>query len=124
MKNKIKTLDLTPTWQGILPALMALLNDGGEEGRKGAIEELKSMAKAADQYRSVALLKDLKPEDNKIKEVADIAQQIFWDVVSLNYPEVKSGDFPPDATMEFDDACETAVDRWLTWNHPALQEKD
>lgn len=118
MKNKIQILDLTPTWQGVLPALLAVLEDGGAEGRKEAIEQLKLMAKGADQYRQVALLKDLKPEDDKVKKVAEVAQLVFWDVVGLNYKEVKSGDFPPDASIKFDLACEQAVDVWLTFNHP------
>lgn len=42
------TIDLTPTWQGMLPLLLALVESGGEEGRKVATEELRNMAKLAD----------------------------------------------------------------------------
>lgn len=121
MKKKVGTLDLTPTWQSLLPALLAVIEDGSGEGRKEAIGQLKEMARGADQYRYVALLTDLKPEDNKMEKVAEVAQQIFWDVVSLNYPEVDTGDFPPDAKFPFDEACEKAVDIWLLFNHPDRQ---
>ena len=43
------TVDLTPTWSGILPALLMVLESGTAEGRKMAREELRRMAQAADQ---------------------------------------------------------------------------
>jgi hypothetical protein len=43
-------IDLTPLWSGILPALIAVLQTGGDEGRKMAIDELYRMAEAADNY--------------------------------------------------------------------------
>jgi len=42
------TIDLTPTWQGVLPILIGALEDGTNEGKKLAREELRRMAKAAD----------------------------------------------------------------------------
>ena len=42
------TIDLTPTWAGVLPILIAGIENGNAEGRKIAIEELKRMAGAAD----------------------------------------------------------------------------
>jgi hypothetical protein len=46
----MKSINLTPTWEGILPALLAVLEDGTETGKKLAREELKRMAKIADFY--------------------------------------------------------------------------
>lgn len=49
-KVQVGTVDLTPTWSGILPALLAVLEDGNAEGKKIAKDELKKMAKVADMY--------------------------------------------------------------------------
>ena len=46
----MKTIDITPTWEGILPALLAVIENGNFEGRKVAIEELTRMAQLADLY--------------------------------------------------------------------------
>jgi hypothetical protein len=48
-----KTIDLTPTWVQVLPALLALLEM--PETRQDALDELSKMAGAADRY--IALVK-------------------------------------------------------------------
>jgi hypothetical protein len=50
-KQKTVTIDLTPTWSGILPALLALLEAGGE-ARATAEKELRKMADAADKWNA------------------------------------------------------------------------
>jgi len=52
----------------------------------------------------------------KPEEVLRKAQDAFWQVVAQSYPEARSGDFPPDAEMAFDNACEQAVKVWLHYN--------
>lgn len=47
-----ETVDLTPTWREVLPALLAIFESGD---RRTAIDELTKMAGAADRY--VALVK-------------------------------------------------------------------
>ncbi len=47
-KKHVVMIDLTPTWQGILPLLLAALEDGTDQGKQIAREELQRMAKAAD----------------------------------------------------------------------------
>lgn len=42
-----KTIDLSPTWESILPVLMVALVDGTEEGKRMARVELQRMAKVA-----------------------------------------------------------------------------
>lgn len=44
-----QTIDITPTWSALLPALIAVARDGTEEGRRAALSELRRMAQAADQ---------------------------------------------------------------------------
>ncbi len=46
----LQTIDCTPTWSGILPALLNVLENGTEEGKKLARIELKRMAEVADKY--------------------------------------------------------------------------
>lgn len=48
--TKTKTIDLTPTWQGILPSLIALLNSDSLKSRQVAESELRRMAGLADGY--------------------------------------------------------------------------
>jgi hypothetical protein len=54
-KNKIKTIDCTPTWEGMLPSILALIEEGNgtKESYKIAKEELLRMAKIADQYAAL-----------------------------------------------------------------------
>ena len=50
MYKNIETIDLTPTWSGILPALLAVIQNGSVEGVKLAEVELRQMARLADLY--------------------------------------------------------------------------
>lgn len=49
-KTLIGTVDLTPSWEEILPGLLAVLQDGNSLGRNLAKVQLYRMAKVADQY--------------------------------------------------------------------------
>lgn len=49
-KTLIETVDLTPTWAGMLPALLAAYRDGTPKGQRIAYEELTRMAGIADAY--------------------------------------------------------------------------
>jgi len=51
--HNVKTVDITPTWSEILPALLALLTM--PQTREDALSELSRMAKLAD--RQVAMIK-------------------------------------------------------------------
>ena len=53
----VQTIDMTPTWRGILPVFLALLENGTAEGRRTAREELGRMADLADSL--VAARRDL-----------------------------------------------------------------
>jgi hypothetical protein len=56
----MRTIDLAPSWQEVLPILLAAVEDGTAEGRKIARKELARMAEAADKYNELA--KAAKPE--------------------------------------------------------------
>ena len=50
MKNEVETVDATPTWEGLLPLYLMSYENGANEGRRAALEELQRMAQLADAY--------------------------------------------------------------------------
>jgi hypothetical protein len=51
IKGKVVgVIDCTPTWVGILPYYLTVLQDGNEKGKEIARKELKRMAEIADLY--------------------------------------------------------------------------
>lgn len=47
-KRKVGTVDMTPTWRGLMPALVAAIENGTPAGRQIAIDELNRLANFAD----------------------------------------------------------------------------
>lgn len=45
-----RIIDETPTWEGLMPAIIAAVENGTAEGRDSAIAELMRLAEAADSY--------------------------------------------------------------------------
>ena len=110
------TVNCTPTWSGVAPWLIEVIKSGTPEGIKAAEIELKRMAEAADRFREIAVLRHLDPKTPKHIQVAEVAGQIFWEVVGMNYPDIKTGDFPPLETHEFDSMLQKSVDLWVKFN--------
>jgi len=52
MNNTITEIDITPTWSGILPAIIQILQNGNAHNIQIATEELTKMAKLADKQIS------------------------------------------------------------------------
>lgn len=50
MEKKYETIDMTPTWEGLLRWYLEIYENGDREGRKTALQELTRMAKIADLY--------------------------------------------------------------------------
>jgi hypothetical protein len=48
----MRTIDLTPTWREIMPALIAVLQNGTTEGQDMARAELLRLADIADQLNN------------------------------------------------------------------------
>ena len=42
------SIDITPTWEGLMGALVAVLQDGNQEGKRNAKLELQRLATVAD----------------------------------------------------------------------------
>lgn len=49
-----QTIDMTPTWAGMLPAMRALIENGSAEGRRVAWAELEKAARLADERNHMA----------------------------------------------------------------------
>lgn len=62
MRQQIGFLDLTPTWQGILPVMVLALTNGTPTGQRAAQEELARMADAADKWNEHAKAEQEKAE--------------------------------------------------------------
>lgn len=60
----------------------------------------------------------------RIQEAADRAQEAFWASLVGAFPEVVTGDFPPDAHMVFGEACLSAASTWVTGNLPDEDEDE
>ena len=45
----METIDLTPSWESVMPALISALQNGSSAGEKLAIEELMSLARRVDR---------------------------------------------------------------------------
>ena len=49
MSNQNQVIDITPTWSGVMPILLAGYENGSEVGRKAAESELYRLAKMMDE---------------------------------------------------------------------------
>jgi len=58
--------------------------------------------------------------EHLIRQAADAGEGLFWDAVVQVFPWANSGDFPPDATHNFQQACNDAVEIWAKYNAPDL----
>ena len=54
----------------------------------------------------------------RIEEARDNADLAFWSAIAKAFPEVRTGEFPPDAAFAFIYAQRAALKVWLEWNHP------
>lgn len=59
----------------------------------------------------------------QISAALEKAEEAWWAEMVKAFPEVKTGDFPPECHFDFVAAQKKALQSWLMWNHPALQEE-
>ena len=52
--------------------------------------------------------------DERLGEVLEAAQAAFWREIADSFPEVKTGDFPPDCQLAFDQACKRQLETGST----------
>jgi hypothetical protein len=62
----------------------------------------------------------MKPSQDKkrLVEAVEHAENLFWNAIASDYPEITSGDFPPDLSMEMSDKLTQFVTVWLKTNEP------
>jgi len=60
----------------------------------------------------------VKKMKERIEEARDNADLAFWKEIVKAFPEVRGGDFPPDAAFAHIAAQRAALRVWLEWNHP------
>ena len=65
----------------------------------------------------------MKTNEMVTEDIINQAQGAFWAKIVELFPEVQGGDFPPDATFKFDDACKEAIETWLHFNHPQIEQE-
>ncbi len=56
--------------------------------------------------------------EQRIKKAIQEADLLFWATIADQFPEITSGDFPPDAHFKFGRAQEDAVKLWIKYNFP------
>ena len=54
--------------------------------------------------------------DEEMKNVTATAMQNFWHSVAEEFSDIKTGDFPPDLTIEFESICQKMVKHWVEIN--------
>lgn len=59
--------------------------------------------------------------NEQLEKIAQEAEDAFWKVVSDSFPQVKTGDFPPDVSLTFGNQCLRAIGWWLQFNHPDIR---
>ena len=70
-----EAVDITPTWSGMLPVLLLLLESGSAKGRADARDELSRMAKLAD--RQVAIEKRARNSRSLLSPLEQAAEHLL-----------------------------------------------
>jgi hypothetical protein len=79
------TIDMTPTWEGILPGLIAMVTNGTVEARNTAMSELRRMAQLADKYVAQEQASHVIPEDAPVhvskRSIIDLVKRMDVDAI-------------------------------------------
>lgn len=62
--------------------------------------------------------------NNRIDETVAICNERIGEVWSQMFPEVRTGDFPPDAAFNLDQAIQEALEVWLDANAKSTKESE
>lgn len=52
----------------------------------------------------------------KLNAIMQKAQDAFWHAVAGEFPEITHGDFSPEDSIKFDNACKLAINHWIRGN--------
>jgi hypothetical protein len=86
-----ETVDITPSWSGLLPGLILLITDGETpEARKAGADELRRMARLADAY--VASAKGEGALGLPFTVVGEVVQSLGTVIVDRERPNITKED--------------------------------
>ena len=66
-------------------------------------------------------MKQPSTDKSRLVEAVEVAEDMFWNSIATAYPEVKSGDFPPDLASEMANKNLQFVTVWLKMNEPEMK---
>lgn len=92
---------------GYQVAEMMCLHEHGEGAVYRALLEIIAKRKQESATQGI---------EQRIEQVVEAAQDAFWAEMQKHFPTAKTGDFSVDAACVFDEACKTAIRRWLSSN--------
>jgi hypothetical protein len=52
----------------------------------------------------------------RIEEVREKALEAFWEVVAKSFPQISTGDFPPEEVMRQNEEAQRAIELWVEFN--------
>ena len=61
-------------------------------------------------------------EDERIQEASRKANDAFWEVLAEQFPEINSGDYPPEEAEMFDLQCLEVARLWVRLNEEEEEE--
>lgn len=59
-----------------------------------------------------------KASEDRTKVAASAGMETFWITVKHQFPEITTGDMPPDALASLDEAMRKAIALWVSVNKP------
>ena len=79
MDQDTQTIDITPTWQGLLPLLVEVAANGDSAaGRKSAMDELMRLAKTVDESNTANKLPSLDAARAEHAELLELLSQATY----------------------------------------------
>ena len=63
-------------------------------------------------------------DDERIKEASRKANDVFWETLADQFPEINSGDYPPEETETFELQCLEAARLWVRLNEEEEEEEE
>ena len=61
-------------------------------------------------------------DDERIKEASRRANDVFWETLADQFPEINSGDYPPEEAEVFELQCLEAARLWVRLNEEEEEE--
>tara|TARA_R110000824_G_scaffold251741_1_gene440383 strand:- start:433 stop:735 length:303 start_codon:yes stop_codon:yes gene_type:complete len=85
MKEKLRTIDLTPSWSGITPLLVHIASHGAShEGRKAALAEIMRMAEIVDSLQGAA--EECLPDNTAAPRKSELAMSMAQEAIEEEEP--------------------------------------